>query len=118
MTADEQYLRDSILLPNKQIAAGYQPIMPTFQGQISEEELNAIIAYLKSLGNQPEEEDTVSAATLQAPGQPIAHDQRKLFERAADDCAPGYSRRITSGSRSSTWSRLRFSSSSAARRRH
>ncbi len=50
VTADAQYLRDSILLPNKQIAAGYEPIMPTFQGQISEEELNAIIAYLKSPG--------------------------------------------------------------------
>jgi len=49
VTADEQYLRDSILLPNKQIAAGYQPIMPTFQGQISDEEVNAIIAYIKSL---------------------------------------------------------------------
>ncbi len=56
VTADDEYLRDSILQPNKQIAAGYQPIMPTFQGQISEEELNAIIAYLKSLGNQPQEE--------------------------------------------------------------
>ncbi len=52
VTADEQYLRDSILLPNKQIAAGYQPIMPTFQGQIDEQELNAIIAYLKSLGDE------------------------------------------------------------------
>jgi cytochrome c oxidase subunit II len=52
VTADDQYLRDSILLPNKQISAGYQPIMPTFQGQISEEELNAIIAYLKSLGDK------------------------------------------------------------------
>ncbi len=51
VTADDQYLRDSILLPNKQIAAGYEAIMPTFQGQISEEELNAIIAYLKSLGD-------------------------------------------------------------------
>lgn len=48
--ADDQYLRDSILLPNKQISAGYEAIMPTFQGQIDEEELNAIIAYLKSLG--------------------------------------------------------------------
>lgn len=51
VTADEQYLRDSILVPNKQIAAGYEAIMPTFQGQIGEEELNAIIAYLKSLGD-------------------------------------------------------------------
>lgn len=48
--ADEQYLRDSILLPNKQIAAGYQPIMPTFQGHISDEEVNALIAYIKSMG--------------------------------------------------------------------
>jgi cytochrome c oxidase subunit 2 len=52
VTADDQYLRDSILLPNKQISAGYQPIMPTFQGQISDEELNAIIAYLKSLAGE------------------------------------------------------------------
>ncbi|MGI8437021.1 MAG: cytochrome c oxidase subunit II [Chthoniobacterales bacterium] len=51
VTADDQYLRDSILQPNKQVAAGYQAIMPTFQGQISEEELNSIIAYLKSLGD-------------------------------------------------------------------
>lgn len=50
--ADDQYLRDSILLPNKQIAAGYEPIMPTFQGRISEEELNAIIAYLKAIGDR------------------------------------------------------------------
>ncbi len=48
--ADDQYLRDSILLPNKQLSAGYEAIMPTFQGQIDEEELSAIIAYLKSLG--------------------------------------------------------------------
>jgi cytochrome c oxidase subunit II len=55
--ADEQYLRDSILLPNKQIAAGYEAIMPTFQGQIAEEELNAIIAYLKSLGERSPRSD-------------------------------------------------------------
>lgn len=52
VTADDQYLRDSILQPNKQISAGYEAIMPTFQGQISDEELNAIIAYLKSLGDE------------------------------------------------------------------
>ena len=51
VTADDQYLRDSILLPNKQIAAGYAPVMPTFQNRISEEELAAIIAYLKSIGS-------------------------------------------------------------------
>ena len=47
---DEAYLRESILLPNAKIVAGYTPIMPTFQGQISEEGLLQLIAYLRSLG--------------------------------------------------------------------
>jgi cytochrome c oxidase subunit 2 len=51
VVVDDQYLRDSILLPNKQIAAGYAPVMPTFQNRISEEDLAAVIAYLKSLGS-------------------------------------------------------------------
>ncbi len=49
--ANDQYLRDSILLPNKQIAAGYEAVMPTFHNQISEEDLAALLAYLKSLAN-------------------------------------------------------------------
>lgn len=49
VVADEQYLHDSILLPNKQVTAGYEPKMPTYQGQLSEEEVLQIIAYLKSL---------------------------------------------------------------------
>ena len=44
------YIRDSILLPKAQVVAGYEPVMPTFQGQISEDELLKIIAYIKSLG--------------------------------------------------------------------
>lgn len=52
--ADERYLRDSILLPNSQIVHGYQPIMPSFQGQVSEGDLMALISYLKSLGRAPE----------------------------------------------------------------
>jgi cytochrome c oxidase subunit 2 len=49
VTVDRQYLRDSILLPNKQIAAGFAPVMPTFQGQLSEEQVNALVAYLMTL---------------------------------------------------------------------
>ena len=50
VTADERYIRDSILLPKSQVVAGYKPVMPTFEGQISEDELLKIIAYIKSLG--------------------------------------------------------------------
>ncbi len=49
VTADDQYLRDSILQPAKQIVASYQPLMPSFQGVVSEEDLVPLIAYIKSL---------------------------------------------------------------------
>jgi len=45
--ADESYLRDSIMLPNKQVVAGYKAIMPTYQDQLSEEDVMALIAYMK-----------------------------------------------------------------------
>jgi cytochrome c oxidase subunit 2 len=50
VTADAQYIRDSILLPQKQIAAGYPRIMPTFQNILSEEEVQKLVAYIQSLG--------------------------------------------------------------------
>ncbi len=50
---DEEYLRESILDPRAKIVAGYEPIMPTFQGQITTRELVELIAYLKFLGTNP-----------------------------------------------------------------
>jgi cytochrome c oxidase subunit II len=50
ITADEKYIRDSILLPMSQVVAGYKPVMPTYQGRISEDDLLKIITYIKGLG--------------------------------------------------------------------
>ncbi len=50
VTADEAYLRDSILNPNGQVAQGYQPVMPTYRGQLTEEEIRQLVEYIKSLG--------------------------------------------------------------------
>ena len=50
--ADEQYIRDSILLPQKQVAAGYEPVMPTFRNVLDEDDLFRVVAYLKSLGSR------------------------------------------------------------------
>lgn len=50
VTADEEYIRDSILLPQKQIAAGYPAIMPTYQNVLSEDEVLKLVAYVESLG--------------------------------------------------------------------
>ena len=59
VTADDAYMRESILLPKAKIVLGYSPIMPSFQGQMTEEQLNNVIAYLRALGNaqpKPKEE--------------------------------------------------------------
>ena len=48
--ADDSYVRDSILDPKKQVAAGYAPVMPTFKGQISEDDLAKLVAYVESIG--------------------------------------------------------------------
>jgi cytochrome c oxidase subunit 2 len=50
--ADDNYIRESILQPNAKIVSGFQPIMPTFQGVVSEEGLIQITEYLKSLSEQ------------------------------------------------------------------
>ena len=50
LVADENYIRDSILLPRKDIVAGYEPIMPSFAGQIGEEDIMAIIEYIRQTG--------------------------------------------------------------------
>lgn len=49
VVADEAYLRESILNPQVKLVAGYQPLMPTFQGLVSEETLMGLIEYVKSL---------------------------------------------------------------------
>ena len=48
--ADERYVRDSILDPKAQVAAGYAPVMPTFAGQIGEDDLAKLVAYVESIG--------------------------------------------------------------------
>ncbi|HKS97120.1 MAG TPA: cytochrome c oxidase subunit II [Terriglobia bacterium] len=49
--ADDNYLRESILDPSAKIVKGYTAIMPTFRGQLTEEQILQLIAYIKSLGN-------------------------------------------------------------------
>jgi cytochrome c oxidase subunit II len=48
--ADDDYLRESILTPTAKLTAGWDPVMPTFQGQVSEEQITQLIAYIRSLG--------------------------------------------------------------------
>jgi len=56
VVADEAYIRESILNPQAKITVGFQPIMPTFQGLVTEEQLLELIEYVKSL-----KQDTTNA---------------------------------------------------------
>lgn len=52
VTADENYIRESIVSPSTKVVSGFKPIMPAFQGLVSEEQINALVEYIKSL-NRP-----------------------------------------------------------------
>jgi len=56
VTADENYLRESILEPQAKVVAGFEPVMPTYQGRMSNEEVTAVVEYLKALSGAAEEE--------------------------------------------------------------
>jgi cytochrome c oxidase subunit 2 len=55
VTADAQYLRDSILLPNSDVVAGYAAIMPSYQGTLDEGQVQTLVTYLQSLGDKTPE---------------------------------------------------------------
>ena len=67
VTAGDDYIRESILKPGSRIVAGYAPVMPTYQGQLSEEQIFQIIAYIKGLGEPtPPQADVPDAAPAEA----------------------------------------------------
>lgn len=54
VTADEAYVRESMLDPTAKIVEGYQPVMPSFRGKLTEQQIMALIAYIVSIGAQPQ----------------------------------------------------------------
>ena len=74
--ADDNYIRESILNPTAKVVRGFQPIMPTFQGQVSEEDLLKLLAYVKSLGS------------MRMPPVPV-ESQQSLQQSSGSPLAPG-----------------------------
>ncbi len=56
VTVDENYIRESILEPNARVVAGFEPVMPTYQGRLKDAEIMAIIEYLKAPEGAAQEE--------------------------------------------------------------
>ena len=66
---DESYVRESILTPQRKVVAGFQPLMPTFQGLVNEESVMALIEYVKSLQSSGGAAAANTAAPAAAPAQ-------------------------------------------------
>jgi cytochrome c oxidase subunit 2 len=71
VVVDEAYIRESIVNPQAKIVAGYQPLMPTFQGLVTEEQLLQLVAYLRSLSTPG------GGAPSSTPAQPPASETKK-----------------------------------------
>ncbi len=67
MIADETYIAESINYPNKHIVAGYNPVMPSYLGKMSDRDINAIINYMKSISSNFDGAKTTLDAPLPDP---------------------------------------------------
>ncbi|KAA6457512.1 cytochrome c oxidase subunit II [Acidobacteria bacterium AB60] len=64
VSVDEAYLREAILNPSEHVTQGYSPIMPTYQGQISEDGVISLVEYIKNLNSNDRVEQTLTTTTL------------------------------------------------------
>ena len=77
VTANDAFLRESILNPSTRVTAGYAPIMPTYQGQVSEEGLIDLVEYIKNLNSNYRIQQTLTTSQLSS-GQAGASTRRWL----------------------------------------
>ena len=69
MKADYRYLHDSIIVPAKEVAAGYKPIMPSYQGRLTEEQVLQLVDYIKSLSTSNGTSNGAASGYQPYPGQ-------------------------------------------------
>jgi cytochrome c oxidase subunit II len=67
--ADENYVRESILEPQAKIVAGFEPVMPTFQGKLNDRDISALIEYLKTLSPTGAKTATEAPAAAEKKGK-------------------------------------------------
>ena len=76
VTVDEAYVRESILNPQAKLVAGYEPLMPTFQGLVNEEGVMALIEYVRSLSAAGGQGGGAAAAPQGQQGEPGGQGQQ------------------------------------------
>ncbi|HWX53978.1 MAG TPA: cytochrome c oxidase subunit II [Verrucomicrobiae bacterium] len=89
VVADDNYIRESILVPNAKVVSGFQPIMPTFQGMISEEELIQLTDYIKHMGEQQGEPLNNRSTPTQIRDSEVTHIQERMKQESKEPQKPG-----------------------------
>ena len=84
VTANDEYIRNSILNPSSQVVEGFQPIMPTFKGQVTEEQLVSLVAYIKSLSGVTGTGTSPAAANTAAPAANTSQAANSMTPPRAD----------------------------------
>jgi cytochrome c oxidase subunit 2 len=77
VVADADYIRESIVTPAAKVVSGYQPVMPTYQGLVSEEGLMQLIAYIQSLEEPAAKGVPLAAAPVPPPAGAAARGKRQ-----------------------------------------
>ena len=72
MRANESYIRESVLYPQAKIVAGYDDIMPTFKGLVTEDGLLKLVEYVKSLGPKDGSDSSATPAPTETSSSPQA----------------------------------------------
>ncbi len=78
---DENYIRESMMEPQAKVVKGFPPVMPSFKGQLTDEDVNAIVAYVKSLGDDEQAKLKKQSQVVQKPKtESLAEKGKKIFE--------------------------------------
>ena len=90
-TADEAYLREAILNPSEHVTQGFAPIMPTYQGQISEDGVIALVEYIKNLSSNYRVEQTLNTTNFlpESEGKAAGAAQRPTGAKPAERTPKG-----------------------------
>jgi len=89
VTADDAFLRQAILNPSQHVTQGYAPIMPTYQGQVSEEGIIALVEYIKALDSNYRVEQTLTTTDLLPEGKPAPAGKQPAKPTAQGPQKPG-----------------------------
>lgn len=87
LTADENYIQESILHPNKQVVKGFAPnLMPSFDGQLSDSEISGLIAFIKSIETAVAPAAPAAAEEASAAATPLERGQKIYAEKLCNTC--------------------------------